>query len=379
MRAMSQRGQVAYDPRGRIFVVTHDEALLVHDGDSEAPLWQETIDETIAGVAIAGDEIVVLGEEGAVRRFTFLHRELARASLGGPVRTFAVREDGTIVGAHEDHVSLLRRNDLAAVPLYHRGVTALAWSRDGKRVLVGKSSPEGEHQLVLLDGANGEPQGAPQTLASAITAIASCPKGFFVANGDRIQRFTQPDAPLAHVTRAREHVITDVACSAEGTRLAMQIDRSRVLVLDDPPGEALLDVSYPQRVCSGVAFGPRPWIAIALAGGDANRVNVDTGAMHRSDTHPGRQHNRWLVSVAGAFQKRAAPAPTAAPAKTAGIDEAKLEQQRRAQRAIQDAEAQLRQQQQDDSDRKMMFRIGFIVLGILLGVLRACARDSHHY
>jgi hypothetical protein len=101
--------------------------------------------------------------------------------------------------------------------------------------------------------------------------------------------------------------------------------------------------------------------------------------MHRSDTHPGRQHNRWLVSVAGAFQKRAAPAPTAAPAKTAGIDEAELEQQRRAQRAIQDAEAQLRQQQQDDSDRKMMFRIGFIVLGILLGVLRACARDSHHY
>jgi hypothetical protein len=194
-----------------------------------------------------------------------------------------------------------------------------------------------------------------------------------------VQRFTAADVPLAHVTRARDHAITDVACSAEGTRFAMQVDRSRVLVLDDPPAEALLDVSYPQRVCSGVAFGPRPWIAIALAGGDANKVNVDTGAMHRSDTHPGRQHNRWLVSVAGAFQKRAAPAPSAAPAKKAGVDEAKLEQQRRAQRAVEEAEAQLRQQQQDDSDRKMMFRIGFIVLSIVLGVLRACARDSHHY
>jgi hypothetical protein len=259
-------------------------------------------------------------------------------------------------------------------------VTALAWSRDGKRVLVGKSSPEGEHQLVLLDGANGEPQGAPQTLPSAITAIAASNKGFFVASGDRVQRFTEADAPLAHVTRARDHVITDVACSTEGTRLAMQIDRSRVLVLDDPPAEALLDVSYPQRVCSGVAFGPRPWIAIALAGGDANKVNVDTGAMHRSDTQPGRPHNRWLVSVAGAFQKRApAAAPASVPPKKAGLDEAKLEQQRRAQRAVEDAEAQLRQQQQDDSDRKMMFRIGFIVLGIILGVLRACARDSHNY
>ena len=258
-------------------------------------------------------------------------------------------------------------------------MTGLAWSRDGKRVLVGKSSPEGEHQLVLLDGANGEPQGAPQTLANAITAIASSPKGFLVASGDRVQRFTQPDAPLAHVTRAREHLITDVACSADGSRLAMQIDRSRVMVLDDPPGEALLDVSYPQRVCSGVAFGPRSWIAIALAGGDANKVNVDTGAMHRSDTHPGRQHNRWLVSVAGAFQKSAAAAPSAAPAKRAVVDEAKLEQERRAQRAVEDAEAQLRQQQHDDSDRKMMFRIGFILLGIVLGVLRACARDSHHY
>ena len=376
---MSQRGQVAFDPNGRIFVVTHDDALLVHDGDSEAPLWQETFEETIVAVAIAGDEIVAVCEEGLVRRFTFLHRELARASLGGAVRTVAVREDGTLVAAHDDHLSLLRRNDLAAVPLYHRGVTALAWSRDGKRVLVGKSSPEGEHQLVLLDGANGEPQGAPQTLANAITAIASSPKGFLVASGDRVQRFTQPDAPLAHVTRAREHLITDVACSADGSRLAMQIDRSRVMVLDDPPGEALLDVSYPQRVCSGVAFGPRPWIAIALAGGDANKVNVDTGAMHRSDTHPGRQHNRWLVSVAGAFQKSAAAAPSAAPAKRAVVDEAKLEQERRAQRAVEDAEAQLRQQQHDDSDRKMMFRIGFILLGIVLGVLRACARDSHHY
>lgn len=373
-----ERGQVAYDPNGRIFVVTHDEEILVHDGDSEAPLWRESIGETIVSVGIAGDDLVAVGEDGAVRRFTFLHRELPRASLGG-VRSVAVSSTGTIAAAHDEHVSLLRKNDLAAVSLYHRGVTALAWSRDGTKLLIAREASASEHVLQLLEGSNGELIGEPCVVEGRVSAIAWAPKGFLVASGDRVVRFTKPEVAPEHVTRARGRTITDLACAADGSRFALQLERSQVLVLSDPPSETLLDVKYPERVTCGVAFGPRPWIAIALAGGDGNKVNVDTGAMHRSDTHSGRTHNRWLVSVAGTFQKRQAEAAARAPKPRDAEDEAaKRERQRQQQRALEDAEVQLRQQKQDDDDRKMMMRVGMIVVGVVIAILRACSHSNHH-
>ena len=373
---MSERGLVAYDPKGRIFVVTHDEEILVHDGDSDAPLWREDIGETVAGVAIAGDELIAVGEDGAVRRFTFLHRELPRGSVGAGVRHVAVSSSGTLASVHEDHVALLRKNDLAPVSLYHRGVTALAWSRDGTKLLLARSKSDSDHALLFLDGANGEPFSDPVVTTARVSAIAASSRGFLVACGDRVVRFTRPEVALEHVTRARDRTITDLACAADGARFALQLERSQVMVLSDPPSETLLDVKYPERVTNGVAFGPRPWIAIALAGGDANKVNVDTGAMHRSDTHPGRTHHRWFVSVAGAFQKQKDAEPAARAKEKSSVDDA--ERQRIRQRALEDAEAQLRQQQADDADRKTMIRVGMIALGILLGVLRACSHSNHY-
>ncbi len=380
LAVVQERGHVAFDPKGRLFVVTHDEELLVHDGDSEAPLWRESVGETIAGVAISGDELVAVGEDGAVRRFTFLHRELPRASVGAGVRSFALSASGTVAAAHDEHVSLLRKNDLASVSLYHRGVSALAWSRDGTKLLLARSKSESDHALVLLDGANGEPIGEPCVMTGPVSAIAPSARGFLVACGDRVLRFTKPEVALEHVTRARDRKITDVACTPDGGRFALQLERSQVYVLSDPPSETLLDVKYPERVTSGVSFGQRPWIAIALAGGDANKVNADTGAMHRSDTHPGRTHNRWMVSIAGAFQKKQAEAAAAAaPAPKNEADEAKKrERQRAAQRALEDADVQLRQEQADQADRKMMIHVGMIALGILIGVLRACSHSNHY-
>ncbi|MBX7193416.1 MAG: hypothetical protein K1X94_15280 [Sandaracinaceae bacterium] len=397
---MLERGHIAFDPNGRIFVLTHDEELLVHDGDSEAPLWRESLGEPLVGVAIAGDEIVAVTETGAVRRFTFLHRELPRASLGAPTSSFAVRGDGAVAAVHDDHVSILRRNDLAPVPLYHRGVSALAWSRDGTRLAIAKSVEDREHTVTLLEGQSFEPIGSPVTTLNRVLAMCASPKGFLVTSGDRLVKLVPGTGAVAHtlehVTRAKDRVLRDVACSADGTRFALQLERSQVIVLGDPPDETLLDVKYPERVCAGVAFGSRSWIAIALGGGDANKVNVETGAMHRSDTHPGRTHNRWFVSVGGAFMNKAgasAAAPStrsavsasgagpasgpASGAARAALDQSELERQRRARQALADAEQQLRQGQASDTDTRTMIRIGLIVLAVLLGIARACAHTHH--
>lgn len=386
---MPERGHIAYDPGGRIFVIADADELLVHDGDTEGPLWRESLTDEIVGVAIAGDEIIAVLDDGTVCRFTFLHRELPRAMLGASVRTFAVRADGTLAAAHAEHVSLLRRNDLAPAPLYHRGVTALAWSADGARLLVAKTTDDTKHMLHLLDGASGEPQGEPRSLAQRVYAIAGSPKGFLVATGDRVVRFTSPEAEPAPVTRAKDQLLTDVACSADGGRMAIQVARSQVVVLADPPADTLLSLEYPQRVCAGLAFGPKPWIGVALGGGDANKCNVDTGALHRSDTHPGRTHQRWIVMVGGAFRAREAAAakarpPAAAAAPAPGSPEAferELEKQRELnkKRALQQAEVDLAHaRESQDADGRRMIHIGLAVLALLLGLARACSHLDHH-
>jgi len=375
-----ERGHIAYDPGGRIFVIADADELLVHDGDSEGPLWRESFgSDEIVGVAIAGDEIIAVLDDRTVRRFTFLHRELPRSNLGAAVRTFAAKKDGTIAAASAEQVLLLRRNDLAPVPLYHRGVTALAWSADGTRLLVGKTTDDTKHELLLLDGASGEPQGAPRALDARIYAMAATPKGFLVATGDRVVRFTSPETEPTPVTKAKGQLITDVASSPDGARVAGQIGRPQVVGLADRPRGTLLSLDYPQRVCAGVAFGPRPWIGVALGGGDANKCNVDTGALHRSDTHPGRNHQRWIVMVGGAFQKKAAPA---APVPTAADAEAEAraqEQERRKSAALNQAAVELaRARETASQDTGKMIHIGIAVVLFLLGIARACSHLDHH-
>jgi hypothetical protein len=380
------RGHIAYDPNGRIFALADGEELLVHDGESEGPLWREEHGEALVGVAIAGDDLVAVGEDGLVRRHTFLHREISRAAIGPGVTAFDVRADGTLAAAHPHHLSLLRRNDLAPVPIPHAGATALAWSRDGARLLVATSDAKA-HALRLLDGARGEPVGEPTPIERPALALAACPDGtFLVAAGDRVLRFERPGAAPAHVTRAKDQKITDVAVSADGARFAIQIERSTVAVLGFPPSETLLSVEYPQRVCAGVVFGPRPWIGIALAGGDANKCNVETLAVHRSDTHPGRTHNSWLLMKGGVGLARArardtsppvdaapAPAPKESAEEALARGAAARERALAQQRALEQAERELSASRgMSADDTRLALRVGLIAIGLLLALARAC-------
>ena len=56
-------------------------------------------------------------------------------------------------------------------------------------------------------------------------------------------------------------------------------------------------VGWPARSVEGVAFGPDVWLGAALDGGDGNKVNLATGAYHRTDPHEGRARNTWDVVV----------------------------------------------------------------------------------
>lgn len=131
-----------------------------------------------------------------------------------------------------------------------------------------------------------------------------------------------------HVTRSGEMKITDLAVSLDGSRFAMQLDDSMVVVLDDPPTDTVGQLRYPEMHPVGVRFGPGEWLGIGLHEGDANKLDLQTGALHRSDTHPGRDHHSWLVAQGGRpfdIEKPEAPSAAGPRAPSAPIRRAPIE------------------------------------------------------
>jgi hypothetical protein len=290
-------GLFAYDPQGRLFAIACGPELLVHEGGSEAPLWRKDLGEALVGVGVAGDEIVALGESGSIARFGIGGRELGRVSLGAPAHALAVAPGGWMAAAHDERVSVMRRGDLAATEIPRSGVSAMAWSQDGTKLLLGGR----DGSLVQLRAPSWSESGEEIAAGEAIGAACWSARGvWLVASGDRVLRLSPGDTETTSVTRASGHTVTALASSLDGARFAMQLGDTVVAVLEDPPAETLAQLRYPERRACGVAFGPPPWLGVALDTGDANKLDVDSGALHRSDTHPERTHNSWLVAVSTA-------------------------------------------------------------------------------
>ena len=108
--------------------------------------------------------------------------------------------------------------------------------------------------------------------------------------------------------------------------IALAWDRNTVVSMAWPSKDTLGSLTYAERKVEGIDFGPWPWLGIALDLGDGNKHNLDRPeALHRSDTHPGRQHHSWLVVVGGMSggtkqaPAAAAPPPTVATKKTSPL------------------------------------------------------------
>ena len=293
---------IAYDKRGVVFALTEGAELLLHDGESEGPLWRKTLDGSIVGLGIDSEQVVAVTETGTVIAFA------ARTGETRGTQAIGARVMRACVDVGVDRVVAITETKIiqllagAHKVLAEHGAQVLAMSPDGT-VLAATDT-----ELVLLDGAR-------RTRALAgVKALAYHPQGFWVLGMQaKLLRWDGNSEP-SHITNLPPgSKLEQVACSERA--LGIVWDRHMCVALEWPSRETLGSLQYLERTIEGIDFGPWPWLGVGLDLGDGNKFHLEDARLHRSDTHPGRQHHSWLVSVGG--PAKAEPArPSAPPAPT---------------------------------------------------------------
>ncbi|APR84836.1 Hypothetical protein A7982_10185 [Minicystis rosea] len=300
----------AYDAAGRVLVIADGRQVLVHGGADEAPLWKCDLAADPVGFAAAGDLVVTLDDAGKLSFWNMMSGELLGAiDVPGPPRALvSARNRPLFAAVGSDGITLVERNTPSrALPL--TDATAAALTDDGARVAIGDAAG-----TVHILSASGEAVGTSK-LDGAVTSLCFSAKGFWIAtSGDRVLRVPFDGGEPEHITRAGDMAPDCASASTDGSLFAVRLSPTLVMALAYPSRETAVQLRYFDRQAAGVAFGKGHRLGVALAGGDGNFVDIPNEALLRTDTFPGRTHNRWMVGTVIKSQGGAPEAPRPAPA-----------------------------------------------------------------
>jgi hypothetical protein len=303
-RHATTASMIAYDPKNTVFAMNEGAELLVHDGESEGPLWRKTLDDEIVGIGADSESVTAITAKGTVATFPSRSgSDMKSTALGGETR-FAVAGTGTrrVVAALDDKVVALEGN----IPrtLHEGSASAIAIAIDDTVMIAVVNA-------FVLVAADGKATTTEHSLGPVV-AIARHPEFWMIATAKKVYRWTGSGEPTHVTSMPAEMTIKYLAATKQAFAVGYESDEGDgVATLDWPSKDTLATVDYPERKVRGLSFGPWPWLAIAMDLGDANKQNVlEPQRLHRSDTHPGREHHSWLVAVGGSG-KAAAPAAKA--------------------------------------------------------------------
>lgn len=312
--ACYRRLVIAYDRTGSLIVLSEGAELLVHDGPSEGPLWRRSDGGAIVAVGAADGAAIAVDEAGFVRWYDARREQLqAAVEAGVHARGAAVASNGEVAVFHDGGIRVVTRVGIR-VDLELPEPAVAGWSADGRLLFGMPSGKIGE-----VDG-RGEMLRGLTLKGEPIVGVAYNPLGFWVvASASRLARIDDgPDLEgrVHHLTGMPDDLkVRDVTCSERGELIAFSLGEREVAVMAWPSRESAGSLEYPERRVTNLAFGPDRKLAVGLDLGDGNKFDLRARGLARTDTHPGREHHRWLVSVSCHPEKITdAPARPAAPA-----------------------------------------------------------------
>ena len=282
---------IAYESGGSVFALTDGAELLLHDGESEGPLWRVTLDSTIVGVGIDAQQVVAVTETGNVSWFAAKTEGAAKktAQLGAQVRSAAVDVTNDRIVAVTAH-GVARHTRGTTDAIGEEGATCVALAPSGAALF---ATPT----YVVQVGLDGDRKVAN---FEGVRAAAWHPGAnlWLLGLEAKVHKWDGV-GEIGHVTNLPAGSKLD-SLAASSRAVAIAWNRNSVVVMEWPSRDTLGSLEYFDRQVDGLAFGPWPWLGVSLDLGDGNKFNLESAALHRSDTHPGRAHNRWMVNVGGA-------------------------------------------------------------------------------
>jgi hypothetical protein len=293
----------AYAPNGESIVCADGDELLVYDGESEAPRWRKPLGAPLVGVLAVPPYVAALDESGTFRWFLAedgspvldpdASKLVSERSVGAPARSIANAQwtNLAVVLVEEGVVLLPWAGEPRPLELEGRP-TCVAMDVTGSNVAVGGS----DGRLTVFDSELAVATWSSE-LGSAVQSVAWCSRGHWVAAAGSTIFSVQELGNRAERWISVGGEPETLACSTDGQLLAWRAGAHAVQVLHCSSRKVVARVTYEKEVVGQISFGPDRWLGIGLAGGEANKINLVTQSVRRTETHPGRRQRSWVPGL----------------------------------------------------------------------------------
>ncbi len=304
---------IAYGPDEACLLTIDGPDLLAYDATTEAPKWSLGIGRRAAAVLFLDPQLfpasaaspwraqsiaraaLVVDVEGRLHLVdTMLGRAMGELGpFGKPLAVASSMAGGALALAVETQVAVWRAGEQHHIPMQH--ARGLAFSNDGATLAIGNDKGE----LRMFQLATGRPpeEILRSSVRGAISDLVQHPNGsWVVASAQGVSLVSASGTSrLEKLPAGARRLRFD----GRGGRLALQSSERGIVVYEWPTLSVLMRVQYMERPVCGFSFGPDNWLGVALDHGDGNKIDVGTSEVHRTDTHPGRQHRSWTLLVEG--------------------------------------------------------------------------------
>lgn len=285
----SEPAPFALSPDGTTLAAGDGPELLTWRADG-APAWRQFTDGVLVGVAVGLEHVVSVDADGRLARRRRTDGEVVDLQMvAGQPRGLALARDGVTVAVltAEGPVVITPGMPPRLVPI--PGATACGFGPGAGALGVGTATG----RFVAVEVATGAPWGECQLDAPLGGVAWSAQGSWLVGAGRMLARVSGDGKSVQALIPGADHAMDQVACSDNGLVVAARAgDRVELYELhaNRPIGEFLL-----RRRIGEVCFGPGLLLGIGLDDGDANLVELGSGATFRTEPHPGRGRSTWRL------------------------------------------------------------------------------------
>lgn len=270
-------------PNGRLLLVADGPELLVYDAMGR-PLFKQFLDGILADLTSLSSLLCTLDTEGTVR-WLQSHDGSVQASVQGAPAVGLCAGSGRLASYGPSGIQWLSAG-AAPTQGISEALTGAAFSHDGTRLGV---ALEAGH-FWSLDPTTGGSWGQV-ALGGTPGAVVWSTRAWFVVVVGNLLHQVAADGSAILGTLALPGAADAVALSPDGVVVAARVGNT--VVLGELHSHQLAGQVTFRRAVKAIDFAPDGRLVVGLDDGDANFLDLYTGASKRTEPHPGRGRNNW--------------------------------------------------------------------------------------